>query len=331
MKTEIILDASLVSRPTTGDSLLDDLSVIDQEGSSVTPISKYKPQKAKKDIDELQEVSQDATDDWLHAIATFKREPIKASKPKGGSSIFDYLDSGGKKKKKKKKKDEKEAIDYGKEFEPEIALLRNILEEQTRFTNSLQKRYDVLESSKSAARGVGKFTTDLISQINQARSASAQLTNSIISAKKTIADLNMKERKERKSDGETGEDLGAYSSTFLNHILRQSRKDLAAYGEDTLPVDGDPNDIFENLDADLHNSGEEREDEVEKYMQYGTDVEIRAVVDKDTKEYEFEAIRKSTGEVIDDYPLPTVAKLDINPSTNMASDEYYTKYNIRWA
>jgi hypothetical protein len=331
--TEIVLDASLVKRPKTADSILDTLEDIDDSyDSSPSLPSLHRPVKEKKkksEVDELSEISQESTDEWLDTVASFKREPIKCSKH-SSSGLFDYLETGDKKKKKKKKNKDKEGIDYKKEFEPEINFLQNTLEEQTRFANNLQRRYDSLENSKSAARGVGKFTTDLISQINQARGTSVQLVNSIISTKKTIADLQMKERKEFGAQVDTGEDMGLYSANFLKKVLSQSRSDLAAYGGDVTPMDGDADDIFKNLSDDLEQSGEDRPEEVEKYMKYGTNVEIIAEVDNETNEYELVAVDKTTGEKIDDYPSPVVAKLEVNRSTGMASDEYYNKYRVKW-
>ena len=111
------------------------------------------------------------------------------------SDVYDFLHGGGKKKKKKKKEAEGPK-DYSHEFEAEMGLYQNLLKDSTAFTDSLQKRYYSLESSKSSARGIGKFTTDLISAINQSRDGSIKLISQIASLKKDIINLNMKERKE---------------------------------------------------------------------------------------------------------------------------------------
>lgn len=330
--SKIILNASIVSRNKTyADSLLSDLSELDSEPMMLSS-HKPKKEKKKKEVDELEEVSQESTDDWLRTVATFKRERITTSKRHNGSSgLFDFIDEkgGGKKKKKKHGKKNGDFTDYDKVFEPEMNILRNTLEDQLRFTSALQRRYDALENGKSAARGIGKFTTDLVGQINQARNTAMSITDKIISAKKSIADLQMKERKE-KGDQLDSENMGLYSSNLLKQIMSYDRKELGMYNANSVPEEGDADTLFENLEQDLADNGVTRDDEIDKYMQYGTDVEIRAVIDKDTKEYEFEAVDTTTGSVIDDYPLPTVNRLDINMSTNVASDEYYTKYPIRW-
>lgn len=323
--SEIILNYSHHKIPTSSKSLLDEMDDIERE--SISMISSYRPKSQKKtDIDALQEANSDG-DDWLHTIETFKAEPIKGTRKNSGG-IFDYFGEDGKKKKKKKKKDKDEMTDYNKEFEPEMNLLQNLLSDQSRFTSSLQKRYDTLESTKSSARGVGKFTTDLITSINQGRSTSLQIASNIVSLKKTIADLNMKERKERAAaEGGDCENMGDYSANFLKQVLRESRKDLAAYGDDA-PIDGDVSDIFANVASELADS--DRSDEIDQYLKYEKDnVQIYAFVNKETRDYRLEAMTES-GKVLDDYPLPQVRSLEINESTEVASDEYHTKYPIIW-
>lgn len=325
--SEIMFDYSRHHKPKADSgSLLDQMDEIERD--SVSMISSFRPKassKKERDIDAIEEANADG-DDWLRTIETFKQEPIKGMKKNSGS-IFEYFGEEGKKK-KKKKKDKNELIDYGKEFEPEMALLENLLSEQSRFTASLQKRYDTLENSKSSARGVGKFTTDLIASINAGRSSSLQIVNSLTSLKKTIADLNMKERKEKAAaNGEDLENMGEYSANFLKQVLRNSRKDLADYGDDA-PVEGDESDIFANLSEEL--SDVDRSDEIEKYLQHEKDnVQIYAIVNKETDEWYLEA-RAESGKVIDDYPLPQPKSMEINRSTEVASDEYHTKYPIIW-
>lgn len=329
--SEIIFDynSSLIQKKTNESlSLLDEIDELDAAfAPQVSMISSYRP-KAKKDKSEVDEIedANEAGDDWMRTIATFKREPMKGNK-RQSSGLFDYFDDGAGKKKKKKKKKENEAIDYGKEFEPEMHLLQNLLSEQARFTASLQKRYDTLENSKTSARGVGKFTTDLISSINQGRSTSLQIANSLSGLKKTIAELNMKERKERAGANGDMENMGDFSANFLKQVLTADRHDLSAYG-DAAPIEGDEDDIFASLSAELADS--DRSDDIEKYLKYEKrGVQIFAIVDRATDEYVLEA-RDRDGITLDDYPIPEVGSLTINHSTEVASDEYHTKYPIIW-
>lgn len=306
-------------------SLLDELDDIEEFSDSIQTISTYRPTKEKKKKrEEYSEEDSARSDDWLRSISEFKEESIKVRRKNSGG-VFDYLGEKGGKKKKKKKKDD-DIPDFGKEFEPEMYLLRNLLADQNRFIDSLQKRYDTLEGSKTSVRGIGKFQTDLINAINQGRGTALQITNGLSSLKKTVADLTMKERKERGNIGDS-ENMADFSANFLKQVLTENRHDLSAYGNDS-PVEGNEDDIFNNLSSEL--ADVERSDDIEKYLKYeDRDVKIVAVVDRDTEEYHLEAVA-SDGEVLDDYPIPQVSSLSINKSTEVASDEYHTKYPIRW-
>ena len=321
--TKVILDYDKVKKKKKNKSLLDQLD----EMEDVRPVSISSNRPKKKEKSKEEEDTNPNGDEWLETISTFKSGPMVSKARRGRAGFFDTYDSGKKKKKKKKKE---EAIDYATELEPETHILRNLLQEQIKFTDSLQKRYDLMTNSKTAARGVGKFTTDLISSINQARSESRQLVSGIISTKKTIAELNMKERKERAGIiGEDGENLSAFSSRFLQQVLKESRKDLSAYG-DAAPVEGTDDDIFDNISLQLTEE-EQRSDEVDKFLKYEKrNPRIVAVVDSDTEEYHLEAIAGDNGEILEDYPLPEIESLSINRSTNIATDDYHSKYPIEW-
>lgn len=313
-------------------SILDEFDEMDQMESSFPTIGSYKPDKEEKKnkVEEMQ-ASNEMGDDWLKTIANFKQEPIKARKQKSEDSIFDYI--GGKKKKKKKKDKEgkeKELVDYNVVFEPEVTLMKNLLSDQTQFTQSLQRRYDILDSSKSSARGVGKFTTDLIQSVNQARTTSMQLIDRIASLKKTAIDLNMKEKKEAGAlvDGNSPEELNQFSADFLKKIIRTKREDLSLY-DDGGPMDGTADDIFANIEDEMRDS--ERSGEVDAFLKYEKrGVEVIAKVDPDDYDkFRFEAVA-ADGEILDDYPLPEVTSLEINRSTGYASDEFHTKYKIEF-
>lgn len=321
---EIILDCDKWEEKP---SIIDELTELE---SSTPILSSYRPSQKDDDVKALEEAeSAENGEDWLTCISRFHQKPVVKGKRKSGESIFGMTE--GKKKKKKKKKDgDDEWVDYGKEFEPEMALMQNLLIDQNKFVQSLQQRYDVLESSKSSARGVGKFTTDLISAINQGRSTSMQLVNAIISTKKTVADLNMKERKEKAGlAGLDGDDLNQYSANLLKNMIGQSRRELANYGDNVM-VDGGPDDIFSDI-AEGFTDDDTRDDDVTKFLQYETrNPKLIAVVDDETDECYLQAIAGDNGEVLADYPLPNTGKMEINRSTNVAVDEYHNKYPIEF-
>lgn len=273
-------------------------------------------------------------DDWAMTLSSFI--PPKTKKRKKG--IFEGIDLGdGKKKKKKDKKKDGGAVNHKKEFEPEMALLRNLQYEQNKFTDSLQKKYDAMESQKGTARGVSKFTTDLIISITQARSLSMQLVDKIISTKKTIADLDFKERKEFGSQaGSEQQNLNNYASTYLKQVMAAGRGNLVAAGSspDVYDVgkDDDVDDLFDSISDSL--SDEERDGDIDKYLKYENDgIQIHVVWhdnadddDLDAK-YEFEVYTKDGTQVFD-YPLPEKTKMSINRTNGTATDMYGNRYKL---
>lgn len=325
MSYGIMLDYDKWEKPHK--SIIHELDELEED--TFTPLlGEYRTtdKKSKKmAVDDSENIS---GDDWLTTIASFRQKPT-IKKGYKGDSIFNS--SGKKKKGKKKEKGERELKDYQKEFETEMGIMQNLLIDQNNFVESLQKRYNILETNKSSSRGIGKFTTDLISAINQGRSTSMQIVDKIISTKKTIADLNIKERKEFGSNNMDGElsNLSEYSAQFLKQMINKNRMDLKNYG-DGGPVDGNLDDIFDGISENL---GDDMRDdtEVEQYLKYeNRSPKIIAIVNKDSNEYRLQAISKNDGEILEDYPIPEISKLEINRSTNVAVDEYHNKYDIQW-
>jgi hypothetical protein len=324
MPNYIIFDYDTLPRKK---SLLDEFDDVESSTEKFTSLNEFRPSVQKeKEMEKNIQDEDEADDDWLTTLAQFKTPKVKAGKHRSKGFNFFEDESGGKKKKKKKKKEGPK--DYVAEFEPDIALMRNLLEDQTKFTKSLQQRYDVMEASKTSARGVGKFTTDLIGSINQARGVSLQLINNIASLKKSAIELNMKERKELAAQqGIDPDNISDFSANFLKKIIQQDRSDAAMYGDST-PVEGDEEDLFGRISESLGES--DRSDEVTKYLQYeNRNVEIYAYVNENTNYYELKAVA-SDGEIIDDYPIPSVESLDINHSTGIATDDYHNQYKIIW-
>lgn len=267
-------------------------------------------------------------DDWYETIAK-----IKVNK-KGWKHIDD---GSGKKKKKKKKKGE--LTDYNEEFETELRLLRNLLMDQNRFTESLQAKYNTMESQKGTARGVTKFTTDLIESITQARSLSMQLVDKTISAKKTIADLTMKEKEKFAKKGEGGDDMAAYASQYLKKMIAE-RGAINEFSKGEVSIqdydDQNVEDLFTDIDNSIvgntdPNSPDYRSPETDKYLKYEqSNVKIYAYINEDDiSDYDFVA-EDENGDIVEDYPLPLKTKLSVNRSTMIATDVYGEKYKIVW-
>lgn len=302
----------------------DDVSLPSSLLGSSKKEKKKEKQKEDDDCDKLDP-------GWLDTLTEFK-----VPKTKGKSkNLFDGFDIGGKKKKKKKK--DNGTVNHKKDFEPELVILRNLQMDQNKFVDSLQKKYDQMEGTKSTARGVGKYTTDLVNSISTARSVSMQLVDKIISVKKTIADLDFKERKEFGSGNSSEQqNLTNYASTYLKQVMTAGRNNVVnsqtTYFDENDNNSDDIDDLFSSIDESLGDT--DRSDDVDKYLKYEKDnVQIKVIWD-DAKEdddvrnkYEFVAY-KQNGDIIDDYPLPEKTKLNINRATEKATDIYGNKYDL---
>lgn len=283
-------------------------------------INSYNYMKDIKDSD------RDDPDAWMDSII----ESVSFSKKRGKkrlSNIFD--ESFGKKKKHKNKTDAngKEVIDYNKQLEPELNMYRNLLKEQNMFTESLQKEYDLLKSSKSMTRGVNKSMSDLIANITSARALSMQLVDKNVSAKKIIAELNMKQSKDATAEGDGN--MSDYAASFLRQMINERGSVMGTGANDASVTEYNDESFSDMFESQVQDS--DRPDEIDRYLKYeNRNVSIWIQMsNSDTENYEFVA-RDDNGDIIDDYPLPNKTKLSINRSTNIATDTYGKKYSIEW-
>ena len=298
--------------------------------SSFLPSSMLKEQKPKKEKKSSNDFEYDA-DAWFEDMLAYQIGG-DSRKKKIRNDLFDSAGITCKKKKKKKKKGKDgELIDYKKEFEPEAALYKNLLMEQTRFTESLQKEYDSIKSVKSSSRGVTKQMTDLIDNITSARSLAMQLVDKQVSIKKQAAELNMKQRKELGASLGDTENMADFASTYLKQMFNDRQALFNNGSGDSSVSEYTEDELFEELSASLTDETNERPDEVELYLKYeNSNVQVYVVItDDDVENYEFLA-KDQDGNVIPDYPMPNHTSISINRSTGIATDTYGKKYNIIW-
>lgn len=290
--------------------------------------SSLTPKKKKHKIT----IPHQTEDEWFNELIETSEIKAKAGKRR---TMFDdvFNNPDGKKKKKKNKKEKNEVTDYEKKFEPEAALLRNLLIDQNKFVDSLQKEYDFLRNNKSSSRGINKNITDLINNITSARNLSMQLIDKNTNLKKTIADLTMKERKEISNSGlGDGENLSDFASTYLKQMISE-RHQLITGGNSEIS-DYSTDEMADVISDTLLNSIgeiEERSDETKKYLEYEhRDVTIFVYMNSsDEDDYEYRAFDKDGIEILD-YPLPFKGNLSVNRSTSIATDTYGQKYPIKW-
>lgn len=321
-------------------SLLDDLESLEDSVSTLPSdiMSKHKAdkeskkemkkalkkEKEKEDLPTFDDIDDDG---WMATLTSFDA-PVTRKKTK---SLFDGTKFTKKKKDKKKKAGE--LVNYKKEFAPELSLLRNLQYENDKFITSLQKKYDQMENSKSTARGVGKFTTDLIETLNHSRELSRHLVTDIIATKKTIAELDFKERKEFGSKDAGQNDAAAYASNFLKQMMGTKRADAMDESSPDIEDLDSADDMLDSISESLGDSG--RSSDVEKYLKYENDNPVVKVILHEEHEdsddidevYDFIAYTED-GREIPDYPLPKKTSLQVNKSTGIAIDKYGNKYPI---
>ena len=350
-KSEIEVNSKRKVKTNRVQSLLDATADLDDYGTDDCVLASDLLAKAeKKKVERNQSAIKQEDDDfqyYLNGMNSMQDEAVdfsfgvksakkkKKKKNKRFNDLFDYDDDDEGDGDKKKKKKDGQPINHKKEFEPELALLRDMQLQQAKFVDSLQKKYDQLESSNSSARGIRKFTTDLINSISTARGTSLQIVDKIISTKRSIADMNFKERKEFGSNNTSEQaNMVNYASTYLKTMMEMGRNNIApadsSTTQDYADVSSD-DDLFDGIEDSL---GEEsRDEETLKYLEYeNRGVKINVVWHDDLPEddpdkYEFQAVDKD-GVVIDDYPLPEHTRMNINRSTSTATDLYGNKYRL---
>ena len=325
-KDDVEIDVGLGFKPSRAKSLLNATADLDDEfdTSACVLASDLLARAEKKKADRKLSAKKAEEDDDEAYIAQMKS---LSSEDADLSYAFESV--------KKKKKKDGQPINHKKDFDAELALLRSMQVDQSKFVDSLQKKYDQLENSKSSSRGIGKFTTDLINSITTARSTNLQILNAMISTKKSIADMNFKERKEfGSSNTSENASLVNYASTYLKTMMDAGRSNIANPNDNNsqgFDSSDDDDDLFEGISDSL---GEEnRSDETLSYLKYeNRGVKINVIwhddlSDDDPDKYEFQAVDKD-GVELDDYPLPEHTRMSINRSTSIATDLYGNKYRL---
>lgn len=349
---EIIFDAKKKKKKAKISSLLTELTDLEEDELPSDIYTKKKEEKdqekivkiyeekekAKKDLDFVKDTfSENIDEDWLNTLSNFKTPKTG----KKGKNKFDFEISLSKKGKNKdsNKKKKSGPISHKKDFDMEMTLLRNLQNEQEKFVDSLQKKYDQMEASKSTSRGIGKFTTDLIMSITSARNLSMQLTKEIINTKKTIADLDFKERKEFGSGaGSEQANLANYAANYLQQAVNMGRNNLVnneSYESFDDVTDSDVDDMFSSIEDALEKDDNfDISQEADTYLKYENEnISVMVVWNKNyhgddlDQQYYFIAVNEN-GDIIEDYPLPSKTKLTVNLSTKKATDKYGNRYNM---
>lgn len=302
--------------------ILDDLNDVDNVTLPSSILSRIEPKKDNKKEDEKDDT---VDDDWLNAVSSLKEpSPKKKMKKEFGG----FLSNKEKKKKDKKNKKGESLTDFNKEFDPELNALKNLYTDQSKFTNSLQAKYNEMDGKKASVRGIGKFTIDLVDSISSSRSITLSILDKIVSTKKIINELSMKEKEKlAKKSNDATDNNAAYASTFMAKALQMGRQSInnANFGYDANTyVDTDTvsaGDILDEIE------GEERDPSVDAYLRYeNKGIKILVVADEDGN-WNYQA-QDPDGNIVDDYPLPMRGYMDLHPDMHKAIDEFGTPYDL---
>lgn len=312
-------------------SEIKDIEDVSPVNGTFLPSSLLVENKHKKHNDDYDDTPVDRGDEedpegWFQAINLMCAKPSKKKIKRASDDIFES--AGLKKKKKKKKKHNGDLIDFKSEFETERALYKNLLMDQSKFVESLQREYDGIIGKKSSNRGLTKQMTDLIENINQARALSMQLVEKNVNVKKLIAELNMKQKKE--FGGPDTDNMNDFASSYIKNMINNRAAALGT-GYDGVVSDYNEDEFLDAIDmAEL----EERPETVDKYLEYeNRHVKVYVAIDESDPDgvdnYRFVA-KDEDGNEIYDYPEPVRTAISINRATNVASDKYGNKYHIIW-
>lgn len=222
---------------------------------------------------------------------------------------------------------------YKKEFSEELVLLYNLLDELNSFDKKLNRKVEGLDSTR--ARGMSKYTNDLIQSLLTCKTNKLQVLKEISNIKKTIVDLKMKDQKGNKGDSENSPEIMA--SSYLNQILGMGRNTFlkningAAMQPSVRGLNFDEEDDFDELLDKKLEDGTGRSDEIEKYVKYES-LEPKICVKKfiDTGDWEFIVMDKFNRE-IPDYPTPnpeTVIPMKFSDDGVMATDKHGRSYKV---
>lgn len=172
-----------------------------------------KKERIEASMDAWKEIVVGLTGDDLEYFEE-KKKKKKYQKWIDDDEVNTVLNAKAKKPKKK---------NYNKEFESELNMLKNLVADQNRFTNDLQRRYNIMAGPNTKdAMPLSKTQVDLASVINASRSNALGVLNAIGNVKKTIADLYMKQKKLDADLGGGGDNIGSTDLGLLGSNITAS-------------------------------------------------------------------------------------------------------------
>lgn len=303
--------------------------LVDQELNEEKDHPLTKKEKREKALDSWKEIIVDLTGDDLDYVKP------KKSKKKYKKWIDDEGDDNRilvTKTKKKKK------VNYNKEFENELSMLKSIVSDQNKFTDNLQKRYNTMVGPNTKdAMPLNKTSVELASAVISSRSNSLALIKEIGNIKKTIADLYMKDKKLQADLGGGGgfndTDLTLMGSSIMSSMnggssnfqpAMQQMNAMAAPVNSSIASSNGM--VFEDFDPDKF---EPEGIEADPHIKY-ENVPKKTIVEYNQAEnkHRYKTINTVTGQEIIDYPNPTFQIKSIDEKNKVARDSFDSIYEV---
>lgn len=292
-----------------------------------------KKEKKEKSLEQWRDVIVNLTGDDLEYVSPKK----KKNKYKQWIGEDDDIIGITKDKHKKKKK-----VNYKKEFEQELNMLKNIVNDQNKWTDNLYKRFqNMVGPATKDAMPLNKTQVELAAAINTSRMNSLSIIKAIGDVKKTVADLEMK-RKKMENEGvvDTSQDIGLQGADILSKIMAsESRSVSPSYLNDnqqtqlynTQPQQtmntntSTPQVQFESFNPENW----EGVDGIDNAIKY-ENVPKKTVVEYDQSKntFRYKTLNTDTGEEILDYPNPTYKLRGKDFDTMSVRDEYNNIYEL---
>lgn len=158
-----------------------DEKYINEDGTKMT-----KKERQKADMENWNIIFTQLTGDDLE-YKDKKKNKKKYTKWIGEKDENSIINTKPKKIKKK---------NYQKQFEPDLNMLKTLVNQQNKFNDDLLKRWQLcMGPATKDSQMPTKTMVDLAAALNAGRSNSLSMLNNIVNIRKTIADLTMKQKK----------------------------------------------------------------------------------------------------------------------------------------
>ena len=286
-----------------------------------------------------QEKKELALTSWKDVISGLVGDDLEYTAPKKSRKkykrwIDDDTDSNGifADKPKKKKK-----VNFNKEFESELNMLRSIVADQNKFTIDLSKRFQTMAGPNTSSSGpLSKTAVELASAVNQSRSNSLSILREIGSIKNTIAKLTMQQRKELADAGFSEQDLALMGSNLARNIIVDSNGQTTYHSPSEGPIESvgysysntpSSSGFDEAFDPNSWGGGSSLTLDPMTAFE-GVEVKTTVVYKPSDGTYEYKTVNISTGEELPDYPHTGFEIMTFDTDNKLAKDKFDKIYEL---